>query len=134
MLEIKKQEVILIGSEKNFGIVMSIFLFLLGAYNLFFYNNFIFLFFFFSLCMLLISFFLPNFLKLPNFLWFKLGLFLGKLVTPIMMLIIFYLSIVPISIIMKILKKDLIGIKINKNTKSYWIKRDKNLSSIKDQF
>ena len=56
-----------------------------------------------------------------NAIWFKFGLFLGKIVSPIVMGIIFFLVVTPISIVMKIFGKDLLNLKYNKNN-SYWIR------------
>ena len=71
---------------------------------------------------------------MPNKLWFKLGLLLGAIVAPIVMGIIFFLTVTPIGIIMRLFGKDIINQKIKKTAKSYWIKRKKTVSSMKDQF
>ena len=55
-----------------------------------------------------------------NKLWFKFGIFLGKIISPIIMGIIFFLVVTPIGILMRLLGKDLINLKYN-NNKSYWI-------------
>tara|TARA_B100000401_G_C52619649_1_gene630704 strand:+ start:174 stop:557 length:384 start_codon:yes stop_codon:yes gene_type:complete len=68
-----------------------------------------------------------------NAIWFKFGLFLGKIVSPIVMGIIFFLIVTPISIIMKILGKDLLNLKYN-NHKSYWIEKSGPKSKMKNQF
>ena len=68
-----------------------------------------------------------------NAIWFKFGLFLGKIVSPIVMGIIFFLIVTPISIIMKILGKDLLNLKYN-NHKSYWIEKSGPKSKMKYQF
>ena len=68
-----------------------------------------------------------------NAIWFKFGLFLGKIVSPIVMGIIFFLIVTPISIIMKILGKDLLNLKYN-NQKSYWIEKRGPKSKMKNQF
>ena len=68
-----------------------------------------------------------------NKLWFKLGIFLGKVISPIIMGIIFFLVVTPIGLLMKLLGKDLINLKKN-NEKTYWIQRNKIKSSMKNQF
>ena len=65
--------------------------------------------------------------------WFKFGLILGKIVSPVVMGIVFFAVISPISIIMKILRKDLLNLKYNSN-KSYWIKKSEPKSKMKNQF
>ena len=68
-----------------------------------------------------------------NVIWFKFGIILGKIVSPIVMGIIFFFIVTPISIIMKIFGKDLLSLKYNKQ-KSYWIKKDGSKSKMKNQF
>ena len=68
-----------------------------------------------------------------NILWMKFGLFLGGIISPIVMGFIFFIVITPIGLIMKFFKKDLLNLKYDKK-KSYWIEKDKIKSSMKDQF
>ena len=65
--------------------------------------------------------------------WIKLGEILGKVVAPIIMGFIYFIIITPIGILMRLFGKDLLNIKFNKN-KSYWIKREKNINTMKRQF
>ena len=69
-----------------------------------------------------------------NFLWFKFGLLLGAIVSPIVMGVIFFLVITPIGFFMKILGKDLLNNKYDNKKKSYWINRSKTKSTMKQQF
>ena len=69
-----------------------------------------------------------------NILWFKFGRLLGFIVPPIVMGIVFFVVVTPTGLIMKIIGKDLLNNKYNKNNKSYWINRDKNKSTMKQQF
>ena len=68
-----------------------------------------------------------------NTIGFKFGLILGRFVSPIVMGIIFFLIVTPISIIMRILGKDLLNLKYN-NQKSYWIEKRGPKSKMKNQF
>ena len=65
--------------------------------------------------------------------WIKLGEFLGKIIAPIVMGIIYFLIVTPIGLIMRIAGKDLINIKYSKE-KSYWINRKKNIGPMNRQF
>ncbi len=65
--------------------------------------------------------------------WIKFGELLGKIISPIVLGIIFFLLITPIGLLMKILGKDLLNIKYTKN-KTYWINRLKDLGSMNKQF
>ena len=68
-----------------------------------------------------------------NILWFKFGIILGKFVSPIVMGVIFFLIVTPISIIVKIFGKDLLNLKYN-NQKSYWVDKKGPKSKMKNQF
>ena len=63
----------------------------------------------------------------------KLGMYLGIIVSPFVMGIVFFLVVTPISLIMKILGKDLLNLKISKKN-SYWVEKDEIKSSMKNQF
>ena len=69
-----------------------------------------------------------------NILWYKFGMFLGSIVAPIIMGIIFYLVVTPTGLIMKIRNKDLLNMKFDSKKKSYWINRPKTKTTMKQQF
>ncbi len=68
-----------------------------------------------------------------NKLWFKLGIFLGKIISPLIMGIIFFLVVTPIGLIMRIFGKDVLNLKYN-NNQSYWIEKNGPKSRMKNQF
>ena len=68
-----------------------------------------------------------------NKIWFKFGIILGKIISPFIMGIIFFLVVTPIGIIMRTLGKDLLNLKYNKNN-SYWIEKSGPKSKMKNQF
>ena len=69
-----------------------------------------------------------------NKLWFKFGILLGSIVAPIVMGIVYFLVVTPIGIIMRLLGKDLLKTNKIKSASTYWIKRDKQDSTMKKQF
>ena len=69
-----------------------------------------------------------------NKLWFKFGIFLGSVVSPIVMGIVFFLVVTPTGVFMRLLGKDLLKTIKVKNISTYWIKRDKQHSRMKKQF
>ena len=79
-------------------------------------------------------FFLPKILVIPNKLWFKFGLLLGHLVSPLIMGLVFFVTVVPTSIIIKLLGKKLMLQKIDKNINTYWIEKKEISNSMKNQF
>ena len=66
--------------------------------------------------------------------WIKLGEILGRLIAPIVMAIVYFLILTPISLFVRLFGKDLIGMKFNNDIKSYWVKRKKHLGSMDKQF
>ena len=66
--------------------------------------------------------------------WIKLGEFLGTIIAPIVMALIYFVVLTPISLIVRIFGKDLLELKFLKKRETYWIKRKKHLSSMKKQF
>ena len=69
-----------------------------------------------------------------NKLWFKFGILLGSIVSPVVMGIVFFLVVTPTGVFMRLLGKDLLKTKKIKNTSSHWIKRDKTQITMKKQF
>ena len=69
-----------------------------------------------------------------NRLWAKFGIILGSIIAPIVMGVVFFLVITPIGLVMKIIGKDLLSLKYDKKKETYWVKRDKPTSTMKQQF
>ena len=69
-----------------------------------------------------------------NNLWVKFGEILGKVIAPIVMAVVYFLILTPISLLVRLFGKDLIGMKFSNNIKSYWIKRKKHLGTMDKQF
>lgn len=120
------------GSEKNFGTTFSIIFFLISSYLFYITNHFWSVFFSLSIILTLITIFKPKLFFLPNILWFKLGMLLGRLIAPLIMLFIFFLVMFPLGLLLKVFNKD--NYKKNKEVNSFWIKRDKEINTMKDQF
>tara|TARA_B100000579_G_C22464247_1_gene680379 strand:- start:306 stop:692 length:387 start_codon:yes stop_codon:yes gene_type:complete len=121
------------SSNKNFGIVFFIFFLIIGIYPLLNDQDVRTWSIIISLIFLLLGFLNSKFLTPLNKLWFKLGLFLGKIVSPFIMGLIFFFIVTPIGLLMRILRKDLLNLKYNKN-QSYWIEKNGPKSKMKDQF
>ena len=86
-----------------------------------------------SFAFLIIAFLKQELLKPLNNSWIKFGEMLGKIISPIVMALIFFLILTPLSLIIRIFGKDLLKIKFSKDN-SYWIKREKNITSMDKQF
>ena len=122
-----------IGSNKSFGIVFSIVFVLISLYPLLYGDSIRIWFLAISLAFLILGLVNSKILTPLNKAWFKFGIFLGKIVSPIIMGIIFFLVVSPIGFIMRILGKDVLNLKFNAN-KSYWIEKTGPKSKMKNQF
>jgi hypothetical protein len=122
------------SSEKSFGIVFSIVFFIVGLYPLVNSEGLRIWALIVSVVFLLLAFVTPKVLILPNKLWFKFGMLLGSIIAPIVMALVYFLTVLPTGLIMRLLGKDLLKQKLDKNTKSYWIERSEPIGSMKNQF
>ena len=75
-----------------------------------------------------------KFLTPLNKLWMKFGIFLGSIVSPFVMGVVFFMVVTPIGLIMRFLGKDLLRINKNKFVSTYWISREKQNNTMKRQF
>ncbi len=122
-----------IGSNRSFGIVFFVFFLIIALYPLINNENIRFWSLFISLIFLLLGLINSKILTPLNKIWFKFGLFLGKIISPLVMSIIFFFVVTPIGILMRIFKKDLLNLKYNKSS-SYWKKKTEPKSKMKNQF
>ena len=122
------------GSERNFGVVFSIFFLLIGVFSYYKSKDYSVYFFLISFIFVFFTIFFPKYLKSLNILWFRFGILLNSIVSPIIMLLIFFCVFLPIGLIMKVIKKDLINIKADIMLNSYWHNRKKQVNNMNKQF
>ena len=122
-----------ISSNRSFGIVFFIVFFLIALYPLIHNEDIRIWSFIISLIFLILGLINSRILTPLNKLWFKFGILLGKIISPIIMGIIFFLVVTPIGLIMRLLGKDVLNLKFNAN-KSYWIEKTGPKSKMKNQF
>ena len=120
-------------SNKNFGIVFFIVFLLVAFYPLTFNGEIKIWSLLISLIFLLLGIMNSKILTPLNKTWHKFGIILGKIVSPIIMGIIFFLVVTPIGLIMRVFKKDILNLKYN-NDKTYWVKKNGQKSKMKNQF
>mgnify|MGYP001284289478 CR=1 FL=1 len=129
-----KNENIKLPSNRSFGIVFFIFFLIIALWPLKSDSDIRIIPLFISLVFLILGLLKSNLLKPLNFIWMKFGLMLGKFVSPIIMAIIYYFTVVPTGLAFKILNKDLLNKKNKNPLKSYWIIKKKSQSTMKNQF
>ena len=121
-----------IGSNRSFGIVFFIVFLLISTYPLLNDNNIRIWSLILSVIFLILGLINSSILTPLNKVWFKFGILLGKIVSPLVMGIIF-LVVTPIGILMRILNKDILNLKYN-NKSTYWIEKTGPKSKMKNQF
>ena len=122
-----------IDSNRNFGIVFFFVFLLIALYPLINNQDIRLWSLTISIVFLILGIFDSKILNPLNKLWFKIGIFLGKIVSPLIMGIIFFLVVTPIGLLMKLFGKDVLNLKYN-NNKSYWIEKTGPKSKMKNQF
>ena len=122
-----------IGSNRSFGIIFSIFLLIVGLWPLMSSNSPRLWALIIALIFLILGLLNSKLLTPLNKLWMKFGEFLGKIISPIVMGIVYFFVVTPIGIFMRLNKKDLLKLKFSESG-SYWIKRNKNIGPMKKQF
>ena len=112
------------GSERVFGIVFAIVFLVISCFPLISEEPL-------RVWALLISIFFsvavfafPTVLKPLNIMWFRFGMLLHKIVNPLVMGLLFFLTVVPIGLIMRLIGKDPLNLRFDPDLSSYWIERD----------
>jgi len=116
----------------TFGILFFVFFLIIGLYPLKSDGAIRIWSVLFSLAFLIITIIRPNLFTFLNKLWIKFGILLGRIISPIVMGLVFFFVVTPIGVLVRILKKDVMGLK--RGASSYWINREDKLQSMKKQF
>ena len=122
------------SSEKSFGILFFFIFFLISLWPFLSGGNTIrYWALSISIIFLALALFKKKLLKPLNIAWIKFGELLGSIIAPIVMVLIYFSILTPLSFIIRIFGKDLLKLKTSKE-KSYWIKREKNITTMDKQF
>ena len=122
-----------IGSNRSFGIVFFAVFLIIAIYPLINSGELRLWSLIISIIFLVLGLVNSKILNPLNKFWFKFGIFLGKIISPFVMGIIFFLVVTPIGLLMRLLNKDLLNLKFN-NSHSYWIEKTEPRSKMKNQF
>ncbi|WP_417710150.1 SxtJ family membrane protein [Roseibium aggregatum] len=122
------------GSERNFGLVFAAVFALIGLWPITGGAAPRWILLGLSAVFIAFAMFAPQILRVPNRLWFKLGLLLGAVVAPIVMAIVYLLVLVPIGLAMRASGKDPLSRKMDPTEKSYWIPRTEQPKSMRLQY
>ena len=122
-----------IGSNRSFGIVFFVVFLLISIYPLINEGNIRYWSLIISFIFLILGFLNSKILTPLNKIWFKFGIFLGRIISPLVMGTIFFFVVTPTGLLMRIFRKDLLNLKFNSD-KSYWIEKTEPKSKMKNQF
>ena len=122
-----------IGSNRSFGIVFFVVFLIIATYPLINGDELRLWSLVTSIVFLFLGLINSKILNPLNKLWFKFGIFLGKIISPLVMGIIFFLIVTAIGLLMRLLNKDLLNLKFNNNS-TYWIEKNEPKSKMKNQF
>ncbi len=123
-----------ISSNRSFGLVFFTVFLIISIWPLMYENPIRVWSLLISIIFLILGLTNSKILTPLNQLWFKFGMLLGSIISPIVMLVIFFIVITPIGLFMKIMNKDLLNKKYDKKKITYWIKYNKPTDTMKNQF
>ena len=121
-------------NNRSFGILFFIVFLIIGFYPMYNSDSPNKFFLILSIPFLILGMLNSKILTPFNRAWIKLGEILGLIIAPLIMALVYFIFLTPISLIVRIFGKDLLDIKFNKKLETYWINRKKNLGSMKKQF
>ena len=121
------------SSNRSFGLLFFIVFLIIGLWPLKNDLELNYIFIGISIIFLILGLMNSKILTPFNKIWVKFGELLGRIIAPIVMAIIYFFILTPISLILKIFGKDLLNLKFSKE-KSYWTKREKNIGTMDKQF
>ena len=120
-------------SNRNFGIVFFVIFLIISFYPLTSDGDIRRWSLVISIILLILGLTNSKILTPLNRVWFKFGIFLGKIISPIILGIIFFFVVTPTGIVMRLFKKDLLSLKFNDGN-TYWINKERTKSEMKNQF
>jgi hypothetical protein len=78
----------------------------------------------FAVAFVVISVFSPHWLGTLNHGWFRLGVLLHAIVSPLVMAAIFFILVTPIALLRRMTGRDALGLRFVPEAKSYWVPRE----------
>jgi len=112
---------------RRFGISAGVALFILSLILFLKHNSRFVYFISASIIFLSVGLLIPRYLKPIHFILSKIWAVISQLITKLVLVIAYYLIFTPIGLLMRAVKKDQLAKKIDKEAKTYWLK--KNVSS-----
>lgn len=111
------------GSERAFGLVFAAVFALIGFWPLLSAGDIRLWAFIVAALFLAAAVLAPGVLKPLNRVWFLFGMLLHKIVSPLVMALLFFTTVTPIALLMRLMGKDPLRLTLDRAAKSYWIER-----------
>ena len=129
-----KNKKIKISSNRSFGLVFFIVFLIVALWPLKYEGDIRLWSLILSIIFIILGILNSKLLTPLNKLWFKFGILLGSIVSPIIMGIVYFLVVTPTGILMRLSGKNLLHMKKIKGVSTYWTKREKQHNTMKRQF
>ena len=135
IVDFSQHQIDKVGSERNFGLVFAVVFALVGLWPILGGNGMRIWALAVAAGFVLLAFVRPSVLRPLNLAWFRFGLLLGRIVSPVVMALIFFVAVTPTALIMRMFGKDVLRLRFDREAESYWIGRDDDpATSMKNQF
>jgi len=137
MSEIVSNTKVKMGSEKSFGLVFAVVFLIIALFPLLGANQVRLWALGVAAVFAVLAYLRPSLLAPLNRVWFLFGLLLHKIISPVVMAIVFFLTVTPIGLIMRLMGKDPLNQSFDQSSESYWIvvsETKKSESSMRNQF
>lgn len=83
---------------------------------------------------LLLSLLRPTTLRPLNRLWLRFGRLLHRIVSPLILFLMYCVAIVPMGLLLRLLRKDLLLLRWSPGASTYWIRRESEPGDMRNQF
>ena len=135
MINLDEHDTVNLGSDRSFGLVFAAVFSAIAVWPVLAGNELYWWALAIAVGFLAPALMFPRVLAPLNRAWFRFGLLLGRIISPVVMAIIFFAAVVPTALVVKLARKDLLRLKRNPQAETYWIERDESVSgSMRDQF
>ncbi len=119
---------------KNFGFTFCTLFFILALYEFLSFSNVNKFFLATTATLFFLTLKFPECFRFLGFYWEKFGYFLGRFFSPIILTLVYFFTIIPINLILRIFGIDILKKNIDRNKKSYWVDQNEKTTDFKNQF
>jgi hypothetical protein len=121
--DFSREEHVKVGTDRGFGLVFAGFFAILAALSLWRGSMTWHWTLPVAVAFLAVALTFPRLLNPLNRLWLKFGLLLYKVMNPLVLGLLFFVTIMPIGLVMRAFGKDFLRLRLDRSAKSYWIDR-----------